>query len=91
MADATVPPFLVQAASDLVGSQPLPLHEFCPLQAFSAVLQALWPLHALIPMQWTGFADFAEALVVARPPIAKAIAAAAMVAPETTFVFMLFS
>jgi hypothetical protein len=90
--EATVPPLAVQAFADLVGSQPWPLQEFWPLQALLAVLQALVPLQELMPMQCTGaFIVFAAAGAETMPLAASAMAAAASVEPETTFIFMTFS
>src|SRR5882672_626819 len=37
----------------VAGSQPWPLQAFCPLQLFFAVLQALCPLHVLMPLHRT--------------------------------------
>jgi hypothetical protein len=86
----TVPPFASHAAADFAGSHPWPLQEFWPLHALLAVLQALVPLQELIPMHMTVLAAFlAEAGVADRPPMASAIAAKAMVAPDAVFVFML--
>jgi hypothetical protein len=79
IADATLPPFAMQAAFDFVGSHPSPLQEFCPLHALCAVLHALVPLQELIPVHMTVFAAFAAAGVAGRPPMASAIAAAARV------------
>jgi hypothetical protein len=56
-----------------VSMKPLPLHEFCPLQALLALLQALCPLQALAPAQTTPAADAAVANVLT----AKAMAAVA--------------
>ncbi len=87
----TVPPFASQAFADLAGRNPLPLQEFWPLHALSAVLQALLPLQALIPMQWTLAAFLAEAVVTDAPFMASAIAAMARLVPETILYFMLIS
>ena len=34
-------------------TQPLPLHEFCPMQPLLAVLHELWPLQLLPPIHFT--------------------------------------
>jgi hypothetical protein len=86
----TVPPFFSHALADLAGRNPLPLQAFWPLHALSAVLQAPFPLQALIPIQWT-LAFFAEAGVTDTPFMASAIAAMARPAPETILYFMLIS
>jgi hypothetical protein len=77
----------VQAFADFSGSQPWPLQEFCPLHALLAVLQDDVPLHVLIPMQWTP-ADLALDGATETPLIASAMAATAMLLPDTIFIFM---
>lgn len=84
-----MPPLASQADFDFAGSHPLPLQLFCPLHALSAVLQAPWPLQALIPTQWTA-AFLAEAEVVERPFKAKATAATARVVPVIVLVFIIY-
>lgn len=60
-----------------------------PLQELFAVLQALVPLHELIPLQWTVLLIFlASAGAVAAPLITRAIAAAATEAPEMILAFI---
>jgi hypothetical protein len=63
-----------------------------PLQELFAVLQALVPLHELIPLQWTDLLIFlASAGVGAAPLRTRAIAAAAIEAPETILAFISIS
>jgi hypothetical protein len=49
----TLPPRVVQLTTSVVCVQPWPLQEFCPLHADEAVLQALVPLHELMPLHFT--------------------------------------
>jgi hypothetical protein len=58
------------------------------LQPLFAVLQALFPLHELIPTHWTLALFFAAAGETTVPLNAKATAVAASVAPERIFIFM---
>jgi hypothetical protein len=82
----------VQADTDFVGSQPCPLQLFCPLQSLLALLQALVPLQELMPTHMTVFvAAFAGAEATVAPPIARTTAAAAMLLPETKFIFIVIS
>lgn len=63
-----------------------------PLQALFAVLQELVPLHELIPAQWTDLLIFlASAGAGAAPLRTRAIAAAAIEAPETVLTFISIS
>jgi hypothetical protein len=57
------------------------------LQALLAVLQAEVPLQEFTPMQCTG-ADLALEGAMDMPLIARAIAATAMLLPETIFIFI---
>jgi hypothetical protein len=79
-----LPPFLVQTSAEVDITQPLPLHEFCPMQPLLAVLHELWPLQLLPPMHFTlaALAGFAEELC-ARTGVLRNIAptAAAKAAP----------
>jgi hypothetical protein len=43
----------VHSSAVAVGSQPLPLQEFWPEQAFSAVEHLDWPLQPLMPWHFT--------------------------------------
>jgi hypothetical protein len=63
--------------------KPLPLQAFCPLQAFLALLQALWPLQAFPPLHLT----LADAEAATKVVAAKTAAAVA----RTFFVFMFAS
>ena len=84
MLASTVPPWAWQSAAELDDVQPLPLHEFCPLQELSAPLQLPCPLQELMPAQWTEFEDIApagadDAVVLAQPK--RLATAEAMSAP----------
>jgi hypothetical protein len=87
----TLPPFLRQADFVFVGSHPMPLQEFMPLQAFMDDLQAPIPLQLLMPAHMTLFDAAFASLVTATPPKASATAASAMLPPETRFIFMVLS
>src|SRR5207244_4102495 len=51
--DSTIlPPFFSHSALD-DSIHPLPLQAFWPWQEFAALAHAAWPLHALMPAQWT--------------------------------------
>src|SRR5713101_6428931 len=49
----TLPPLSVHSLASEVSTQPLPLHEFWPLQSWPPPLQAPWPLQSLAPTHWT--------------------------------------
>jgi hypothetical protein len=88
----TLPPFLRQADFDFSGNQPMPLQEFCPLQALDADLHAPMPLQLLMPEHMTVFEAACAPFVAAiPPPNASATAASAMLPPETTFILILLS
>jgi hypothetical protein len=57
------------------------------LQALLAVLQEDVPLQVLMPEQWTP-ADLALEGAMETPLIARAIAATAMLLPDTIFIFI---
>jgi hypothetical protein len=48
-----LPPLSVQTLADADITQPLPLHEFWPMQLLLALLHALWPLQLLPPTHFT--------------------------------------
>src|ERR1700722_2200044 len=79
-----LPPLSVHIFAEVAITQPLPLHEFCPMQPLLADLHELWPLQLLPPMHFTlsALAEFPE-LVCARTGVLKNIAptAAAKTAP----------
>jgi hypothetical protein len=66
----------------------MPLHEFWPLQALLADLQALVPLQLLMPLQCTGAFLACAEVVRPAPETARAMAAAARLAPEMIFICM---
>lgn len=87
----TLPPFFRQAVFDFTGSQPIPLQEFCPLQALDADLQAPIPLQLLMPAHMTLFEAACASLVGATPAKASATAATAILPPETKVIFIVLS
>jgi hypothetical protein len=42
---------ILSQSAFVITKKPFPLQALCPLQTLLADLQALWPLHALAPMQ----------------------------------------
>jgi hypothetical protein len=48
-----LPPLSVQTLAEVAITQPLPLHEFWPMQPLLALLHELWPLQLLPPMHFT--------------------------------------
>jgi hypothetical protein len=86
----TLPCLAAQVLAD-TSMKPWPLQEFRPLQPWLPDLQALWPLHELMPKQWT-FAivpAWAGIANVAAAAIAKAAAASA--APDFDVWIMMYS
>jgi hypothetical protein len=79
-----LPPLSVQAFAEVVVTQPLPLHEFWPMQLLLADLHELWPLQLLPPTHFTlpWLAEFPEELC-AKAGVVRKIAptAAAKTAP----------
>jgi hypothetical protein len=76
--------FLAFAASHsfwVISTNPLPLHEFWPLQELLADLQDDCPLHELTPVQCT-FASSAEAVAI-DATLNRRAAAVAIAVPET--------
>jgi hypothetical protein len=69
-------------------SQPWPLQEFCPAQAFSAVLHFDWPLQALMPMHLTS--ALPESAACAGTATVENKAAAAAARESLVVDFMLF-
>src|ERR1700712_3203482 len=85
------PPFGLHCASEAI-EKPVPLQAFRPLQEFDELLQALWPLQALVAMHlpWAALADV-DPVVTTAPARNRVAAAAASVAPDLEFNFMTFS
>jgi hypothetical protein len=81
-----LPPLSVQTLAEVAITQPLPLHEFWPIQPLLAVLHELWPLQLLPPTHFTlaPLAEFPEELC-AKTGVVRNIAptAAAKTAPVT--------
>ncbi len=86
-----LPPTDAHFLSD-IAEKPWPLQAFRPLQAFAALLQALWPLQALAAKHCP-FAAFAlvETVETAAPARNRVAAAAAIVAPDLESNFMTIS
>lgn len=83
-------PCLAVHSSEVIPKKPWPLHAFCPLQAFSAVLQSLVPLQELTPAQCTISPDallsiLSILLLLAQPDNISAAAPIANIAPLLTF------
>lgn len=75
--------FAVSQSLADISRKPLPLQEFCPLQALAADLQLDWPLQAFTPSQCI-FAASALATVIGAL-LNSSAAAVAIAAPETFF------
>jgi hypothetical protein len=79
-----LPPLSVQTLAEVAVTQPLPLHEFWPMQPLLALLHELWPLQLLPPTHFTlpPVAEFPEELC-AKTGVVRNIAptAAAKTAP----------
>jgi len=86
-----LPPTDAHFLSD-IAEKPWPLQAFRPLQAFAALLQALWPLQALAAKHCP-FAAFAlvDTVETAAPARNRVAAAAASVAPDLESNFMTIS
>jgi hypothetical protein len=88
-------PLKLEMTSDqpLTNAPPLALHwAFSPLQELEALLQALWPLQALVAMHlpWAASAGV-ETVETTAPARNSVAAAAASVAPDLESNFMTFS
>jgi hypothetical protein len=86
----TLPPWLVHSSAEAVGTQPWPLQAFRPLQELLALLQALWPLQALMPEHCTS-ADWVAFSELAQPATNSKAAAAARDAPEILRILLIVS
>jgi hypothetical protein len=85
------PPFAAHSFCEVI-EKPLPLHAFKPLQAFDALLQALWPLQALAAMHLPAAALAGVDVVETTAPAKNRVAAAtASVAPDLESNFMMIS
>src|SRR5690242_19881688 len=83
----TLPPAFLHSSALLMSTNPLPLHSFLPLQAFSAPLQLPLPLQALTPAHSTLPPVLSAARATTLPASTRAAAALAMSIPlRTAFV-----
>src|SRR2546426_965626 len=83
----TLPPAFLHSSALLMSTNPLPLHSFLPLQAFSAPLQLPLPLQALTPAHSTPPPVLSAARATTLPASTRAAAALAMSIPlRTAFV-----
>src|SRR5882724_10586454 len=83
----TLPPAFLHSSALLMSTNPLPLHSFLPLQAFSAPLQLPLPLQALTPAHSTPPPVLSAARAMTLPASTRAAAAIAMSIPlRTAFV-----